>query len=301
MSLAWDRQTLPFPLVAPRISVPVATCGHGARVYRYGIGDLMTVGLFRHGCLRGQLPPPRPAVPTQKGIGPLITRVLIIGDQDVVRLGLCTAFDATDDIKVVGETGDLRGAVAKARHLRPDVAVVDMVALGERGNEVVRELAELRDTRVRVLALSVPNERENLVSCLRAGAGGYILTGSEMCVITDAVRSLREGNTVLDPAVVGTVVEEFVRYEAAVRVGPDEDPESSWREEFTSREKDVVALVATGASNAEIAQILGLSETTIKSHVSSVLAKRGLRNRVQLVVWAFRSGLVPVRSRASVA
>ncbi|NKY97287.1 response regulator transcription factor [Nocardiopsis dassonvillei subsp. albirubida] len=229
-----------------------------------------------------------------------MTRVLIIGDQDVVRLGLCTAFEATDDIKVVGTTGDLRGAVARARQLRPDVAVVDMVALGERGNGVVRELAELDDPRVRVLALAVPNERDNLVSCLRAGACGYILTGSDMSVITDAVRSLREGHTVLDPAVVGTVVEEFVRYEAAVCVGTGDDPDSCWKEQFTDREKDVVGLVATGASNAEIAGVLGLSETTIKSHVSSVLAKRGLRNRVQLVVWAFRSGLVPVRSRDAV-
>lgn len=215
-------------------------------------------------------------------------------------MGLCTAFDTTDDIKVVGETGDLRGALSKARQLRPDVAVVDMVALGERGNEVVRELSELHDPRVRVLALAVPNEREILVDCLRAGACGYILTGSEMHVITAAVRSLREGHTVLDPAVVGTVVEEFVRYEAAVCVGAD-DPDSRWKDEFTAREKDVVALVATGASNAEIADILGLSETTIKSHVSSVLAKRGLRNRVQLVVWAFRSGIVPVRGGGAAA
>ncbi|PDP87102.1 DNA-binding response regulator [Glycomyces fuscus] len=229
-----------------------------------------------------------------------MTRVLIIGDQDVVRLGLCTAFEATDDIKVVGETGDLRGAVARARQLRPDVAVVDMAALGEKGSEVVRELSELDDPRVRVLALAVPNERDNLVDCLRAGACGYILTGSDMRVITDAVRSLREGNTVLDPAVVGTVVEEFVRYEAAVCVGTEGDPDSCWKEQFTDREKDVVALVATGASNAEIAGVLGLSETTIKSHVSSVLAKRGLRNRVQLVVWAFQSGLVPVRGGGAV-
>ncbi|ADH70074.1 Response regulator protein vraR [Nocardiopsis dassonvillei] len=243
--------------------------------------------------------PHTPEVSHEKGTGPLITRVLIIGDQDVVRLGLCTAFEATQDIKVVGTTGDLRVAVARARQLRPDVAVVDMAALGERGNEVVRELSELDDPRVRVLALAVPSDRDNLVSCLRAGACGYILTGSDMSVITDAVRSLREGHTVLDPAVVGTVVEEFVRYEAAVCVGAD-DPDSCWKEQFTDREKDVVALVATGASNAEIAGVLGLSETTIKSHVSSVLAKRGLRNRVQLVVWAFRSGLVPVRGRDAV-
>ncbi|WP_017572862.1 LuxR C-terminal-related transcriptional regulator [Nocardiopsis halotolerans] len=229
-----------------------------------------------------------------------MTRVLIVGDQDVVRLGLRTAFAATDDIRVVGEVGGLRGAAARARRFRPDVAVVDTVALGTRGHEVVRELSDLRDPRVRVLALAAPNERENLVNCLRAGACGYILTGSETSVITEAVRSLGEGRAVLDPAVVGTVVEEFVRHEEAVRVRED-DPETCWREKFTEREKDVVALVATGASNVEIAGVLGLSETTVKSHVSSVLAKRGLRNRVQLVVWAFRSGTVPVRGGATVS
>jgi DNA-binding NarL/FixJ family response regulator len=230
----------------------------------------------------------------------LITRVLIIGDQDVVRLGLCTAFGATEDIEVVGETADVRGAASRARRLRPDVAVVDMVALGERGSGVVRELSELDDPRVRVLALAAPNERDSLVSCLRAGACGYILTGSDMCVITDAVRSLREGRTVLDPAVVGTVVEQFVRYEASACLESD-DSEVCWQEVFTARERDVVSLVATGASNSEIAGILNLSKTTVKSHVSSVLSKCGLRNRVQLVVWAFRSGLVPVGGATAVS
>lgn len=212
-----------------------------------------------------------------------------------MRLGLCTAFEATNDIKVVAATGDLRGAAARARQLTPDVAVVDMVSLGEKGHEVIRELSGTGSPSVRVLALAGPNERDHLVDCLRAGACGYILTGSDTQVIIDAVRSLREGKTVLDPTVVGTVVEELVRYEAAVCVDPDEDPETCWKEQFTDREKDVVALVATGASNTEIAAVLGLSETTIKSHVSSVLSKRGLRNRVQLVVWAFQSGLVPVQ------
>lgn len=215
-------------------------------------------------------------------------------------MGLCAAFDTTDDIKVVGATGDLRGAVARAWQLRPDVAIVDTAALDERESELVRELSELGDPPVRVLALAGSPEKSGLVDCLRAGACGYILTGRDMEVILDAVRSLREGNTVLDPTMVGTVVEEFVRYEETVRFRTGDDPEPDCEEQFTDREREVVALVATGASNTEIAKILGLSETTIKSHVSSVLAKRGLRNRVQLVVWAFQSGLVPVRGRAGV-
>ncbi|MEU3024356.1 LuxR C-terminal-related transcriptional regulator [Nocardiopsis alba] len=230
---------------------------------------------------------------SSEGSGPLNTRVLIVGEQDVVRPGLRTAFGATEGIEVAGETGDLRGARSHTERLAPDVVVVALTSSSENGLAVVRDLSSARERSVRVLVPAASDDKALLFGCLRAGARDYILTGSGADVITDAVRSLAEGRTVLDPAVIGTLVGEFVRYGVVPRAGAGGSG-TGWDEGFTARERDVVEHVTTGAGNAEIAGTLGLSETTAKSHVFSVLTELHLRNRIR----TGGPGL-PERSRAS--
>lgn len=219
-------------------------------------------------------------------------RVLVVDDQVVVRRGLRAVLDAAPDVVVVGEAGDGAAAVREAQRLRPDVMLMDVRMPGLGGIEAVRRLVELFGDAVRILVVTTFDLDEYVFESLRAGARGFVLKDIEPEALVTAVRALHAGKTVLDPSITGRVTEEFVRLAAGQGVPvPTARPDPPV-DELSARQREVVALVARGRSNAEIAAQLHLSETTVKTHVSTVLAKWGLRDRVQLVVRAFETGVV---------
>ncbi|WP_344109189.1 response regulator transcription factor [Nocardiopsis rhodophaea] len=227
-------------------------------------------------------------------------RVLIADEQAVARLGLRAVFDATDDIEVVGEVSDGESAVRRAAELRPDVVLIDVRHAGADGIATIRQLAALSSPAVPVLVVTMSDDTahrprgddpEYLFESLRAGASGFLLMDSDPDSLTEAVRAVSDGRTVLVPAVTGKVVDAFVRLASATLTCRTVEG-APWDTGLSSREREVVALISSGRSNAEIARILRLSETTVKTHVSNVLAKWGLRDRVQLVVRAFKTGAV---------
>jgi DNA-binding NarL/FixJ family response regulator len=209
-----------------------------------------------------------------------VTSVVVADDQELVRTGLCTIL-ARSGIEVLGEAADGREAVAEARRLRPDVVVMDVRMPRMDGIAATREL--LRAGRgPRVLVLTTFDLDEYVYQALRAGASGFLLKDAPPARLVAAVHAVHEGDALLAPQITRRLVE---RYAAPARQVPGLD-------ELTSREHEVLALVARGLSNAEIAEQLVLSLPTVKTHVSRVLMKLGLRDRVQAVVLAYEAGIV---------
>jgi DNA-binding NarL/FixJ family response regulator len=213
--------------------------------------------------------------------GPL--RLLVVDDQAVVRLGFTALLDSQDDMSVVGTAGDGRQAIRLAADLRPDVVLMDirMPVLG--GIEATRLLSG-RQAPPRVLVLTTFDLDDYVYDALRAGASGFLLKDATPEEILAAVRIVGGGEALLAPAVTRRLIAEF-----AARSRPAPAPELS---RLTPREKEVLLLVAAGLTNAEIARRLCLAEQTVKSHVSSVLFKLELRDRVQAVILAYESGVV---------
>jgi DNA-binding NarL/FixJ family response regulator len=212
-------------------------------------------------------------------------RVLICDDQELVRAGYATILAARPDVAVVGEAGDGRSAVSEARRLRPDVVVMDvrMPRLG--GIEATRLLAGpgVSDP-AKVLVVTTFNLDEYVYDALRAGASGFLLKDAKPADLVAAVRTVAAGESLLAPAVTRQLIGRF-----ADRVRPPEDPGPAGA--LARREVEVLKLIAAGLSNAEIAATLVISPETVKTHVSRILAKLGLRDRVQAVVFAYRTGL----------
>ncbi len=217
----------------------------------------------------------------------MTVRVVIADDQSMVREGLRMILDAQDDIEVVAEAGDGRAALhAVARH-RPDVVLMDIRMPGMDGLEATAALLRPGPHPApRVLILTTFGDDEHLYAAMKAGAGGFLLKDSPRSALLHAVRTVAEGAALLDPALTRRLIEDWVR-----RPPPSTGlPEQLAR--LTPRELDVFGAMARGRSNGEIAADLVLSETTVKSHVASVLAKLGLRDRVQAVVLGYECGLV---------
>ncbi len=210
-------------------------------------------------------------------------RLLVADDQAVVRLGFTALLDSQDDMSVVGVAGDGKEAVRLARQLRPDVVLMDirMPVLG--GIDATRLLREAQDP-PRVLVLTTFDLDDYVYDALRAGASGFLLKDATPEEIIGAVRVIGQGEALLAPAVTSRLIAEFAR---RARLTPPPELGS-----LTPREHEVLLLVAGGLANAEIAGRLCLAEQTVKSHVSSVLSKLGLRDRVQAVILAYESGLV---------
>ena len=202
-------------------------------------------------------------------------RVLLVDDHTVVRRGLRLAFGLEADLEVVGEAGNGREALDLVEHLRPDVVVMDMPVMD--GVEATRELRS-RFPDVEVVALTSVLEDRLVVDVIEAGAAGYMLKESRPDELFEAVRAAARGEVRLDPRAQARLVRE-------VR-GP------KLREPLTDRESEVLALVAKGLTNKAIAQRLDVAEATVKSHVSSLLAKLGLKSRTQAALFALREGLV---------
>jgi DNA-binding NarL/FixJ family response regulator len=213
-----------------------------------------------------------------------VIKVLIADDHAMVRSGVRAMLDAQDDIEVVGEAEDGAQAVEEALRLRPDVAILDIRMPRVDGIEATRRLQVHGDAAPRVLVLTTFDLDEYVYEALRAGAGGFMLKDAPPGRLAEAVRTVAAGESLLAPAVTRRLVERFVR-----RPRPEGDEPFG---ELTERELEVLRLIARGLSNAEIAESLFLSEATVKTHITRILSKLGLRDRVQAVVLAYESGLV---------
>lgn len=213
-------------------------------------------------------------------------RVVLADDQQMVREGFAMVLDAQPDIRVVGQASDGAEAVECARRLRPDVVVMDIRMPRMDGVEATRILTAPGEAqRMRVLVLTTYEIDEYIYEALRAGASGFMLKDAALESFVEAVRVVAAGDALLAPSVTRRLLEEFASAGAAARA-PDA------LAGLTDRESEVLGLVARGLSNHEIAESLVVSETTVKTHVSRVLGKLGLRDRVQAVVYAYENGVV---------
>lgn len=212
-------------------------------------------------------------------------RVLIADDQAMVRAGLRLILAAEDDITVVGEAADGLEAVATALRLRPDVTLMDIRMPRLDGIAATRRLVSEQPAATRVVVLTTFDVDSYVYDALRTGASGFLLKSAPPEQLVQAIRVVAAGAGLIDPAVTRRVIEEFARAPAP---GPT-PPEVS---RLTERELEVLRHVARGLSNAEIAASLVVSEATVKTHVARLLAKLGLRDRVQAVVYAYERGLV---------
>jgi DNA-binding NarL/FixJ family response regulator len=215
-------------------------------------------------------------------------RVLIAEDQSMVRAGFRALVDAEADLLVAGEAANGREALGLTRSERPDVVLMDVRMPEMDGLEAARQIAADPDLgETRVLVLTTFELDEYVFGALRAGASGFLLKGGEPADLLAAIRIVAGGEALLAPSVTRRLIEAY-----AAAPAPEEQPSFEGLDELTPREREVLALVAEGLNNAEIAQKLFLSPLTAKTHVSRILNKLGARDRVQLVVIAFQSGLV---------
>ncbi|GAB2583388.1 response regulator transcription factor [Streptomyces capparidis] len=213
-------------------------------------------------------------------------RVLIADDQAMVREGFSVLLNAQPGIEVVGEAVDGLDAVAKAEQLRPDVVLMDVRMPNLDGIEATRRLAGRPGDQVRVLVLTTFDLDDYVYEALRAGASGFLLKDASARQLAEAVRVVAAGEALLAPAVTKRLIAEFSR------LGTPRGPRRQRLEELTERETEVLALIAQGLSNAEIAARLVVAEQTVKTHVSRILVKLGLRDRTQAAVYAYEAGLV---------
>ncbi|MFF3766149.1 response regulator [Streptomyces sp. NPDC001922] len=215
-------------------------------------------------------------------------RVLIADDQMMVREGFSVLLNAQPDMEVVGEALDGREAVSQVETLRPDVVLMDIRMPGMNGLEATRRIAEARrdDAGARVLILTTFDLDEYVYEALRAGASGFLLKDASARQLADAVRIVAAGEALLAPTVTKRLLAEFTR------LGAPRAPRMDRIEALTERETEVLAQIAQGLSNGEIAGRLVVTEATVKTHVSRILVKLGLRDRTQAAVFAYEIGLV---------
>ncbi|CAM5461669.1 response regulator transcription factor [Streptomyces xanthochromogenes] len=215
-------------------------------------------------------------------------RVLIVDDQMMVREGFSVLLGAQPDIEVVGEAVDGREAVAQVQALRPDVVLMDIRMPGMNGIEATREIVAADDSS-KVLVLTTFDLDEYVYQALRAGASGFLLKDASARQLADGVRVVASGEALLAPSVTRRLINEFARVVPSQRAG---SAGVGQVEELTDRETEVLVLIAQGLSNLEIADRLVVAESTIKTHVSRVLVKLGLRDRTQAAVYAYETRLV---------
>jgi DNA-binding NarL/FixJ family response regulator len=220
-------------------------------------------------------------------------RVVIAYGDTLARAGLHALLDGEPDIAVVGSAADGTHAVALARQLRPDVLLIDVSPPATDGVELARQIvAEPETAGVHVLILSASEHDEEVFSSLRAGASGFLPRDTEPPELADGVRAVAAGQAALSPSGVRRVIAELASQPDPCLPGPEQ------LDELTAREREVMALVATGMSNEEIAQHLVVTRATAKTHVSRALGKLHARDRAQLVTLAYETGLVrPRQSR----
>jgi DNA-binding NarL/FixJ family response regulator len=211
-------------------------------------------------------------------------KVLLADDQPLVRTGFRMILQAESDIEVVGEAGDGADAVRQCRKLRPDVVVMDIRMPVQDGIAATRGITA--EGHARVLVLTTFHLDEYVLAALRAGASGFLLKDVEAAMLAEAIRVIATGNAIVDPAVTRRLLDQFARLPAPAAASATRRLDG-----LTGREAEVLALVARGLSNAEVAAELGVTETTVKTHVHHLLTKLGARDRVQLVILAYDAGL----------
>jgi DNA-binding NarL/FixJ family response regulator len=215
-----------------------------------------------------------------------VIRVLLADDQVLVRAGFRALLDAEEDVEVVGEAADGAGAIRMARELSPDVVLMDIRMPGMDGLEATRLISQDPGLKaVRVVVLTTFQLDEYVFEALRSGASGFLVKDIEPAELVHGVRAVARGDALLAPSVTRRLIEEF----AARSKQPPADPKLAL---LTDREREVVALVAEGLSNEQIAERLVVSPATAKTHVSRAMIKLHARDRAQLVVSAYESGLV---------
>lgn len=219
-------------------------------------------------------------------------KVLLVDDQPLLRTGFRLILQSEHDLEVVGEAADGQVAIDQVAALRPDVVLMDIRMPRMDGVEATRRLTAANPEAPKVLVLTTYDTDEHVLAALRAGASAFLLKDVPAEQLVDAVRVVHRGEAVVAPAVTRRLLDRYARHlpDPAAR-RPAELPG------LTEREREVLLLVAKGLSNAEIAAHLVLGETTVKTHVSNLLMKLGLRDRVQAVVLAYESGLVDRPSR----
>ncbi|MFC1440272.1 response regulator transcription factor [Streptacidiphilus sp. N1-10] len=222
--------------------------------------------------------------------GPPPLRIVVADDHQVVRTGFAALLDTQPDFTVVGTAGDGTEAVRICRELRPDVVLMDVRMPGTDGIEATRQLTESlpEADRPRILILTTFDLDEYVYDALRAGANGFLLKDVTAERLFDAVRIIADGEALLAPTVTRRLIGEFTRQRPP---RPDDRPATALTA-LTDRETQVLRLLAEGLSNAEIAVRLVVTEETVKTHVSRILGKLGLRDRTQAVVAAYETGLV---------
>ncbi|NUT37280.1 MAG: response regulator transcription factor [Hamadaea sp.] len=218
-------------------------------------------------------------------------RVLLADDQALMRAGFRALLDAEDDLDVVAEAADGTQAVARALEHKPDIALVDVQMPLMDGIEATRRIAgDPALAGVRVVILTNYGLDSYVFDALRAGASGFLLKDTEPADLVQAIRVVARGDALLAPAVTRTLIGEFAARPVA------DDPDAG-RDVLTRREQELVEFVARGLTNDQIADHLVISPLTVKTHVNRAMMKLGARDRAQLVVWAYESGLVVPRRR----
>jgi DNA-binding NarL/FixJ family response regulator len=213
-------------------------------------------------------------------------RVLVADDQEIVRTGLSMILGAQPDIDVVGEAADGREAVELARRLRPDVCLLDIRMPGLDGIAATRALAgpEVPDP-LAVVVITTFDLDEYVYGALRAGARGFLLKDAGPALLTQAVHAAADGDALIAPTVTTRLLQAFA---AAGPAPPPRQP----IEPLTAREEQVLGAVARGRTNAEIAASMHITLSTVKTHVTSLMLKLGVRNRVEIAIWAYETGRI---------
>jgi NarL family two-component system response regulator LiaR len=207
--------------------------------------------------------------------------VLVVDDQVIVREGICLLLSQVEGIEVVGEAGDGQQAITQAAVLSPDVILMDLVMPGIDGIEATRQITAAQEG-ARVLILTSYSSHDQVVPAIEAGARGFLLKDSSPADLIRAIRHVHEGRSSLDPTIAAQVLLELKR-PAVVPSSPDP---------LTDRELEVLRQVASGLSNSEIAERLVITEATVRSHMSNILAKLNLSNRVQATLYALQEGII---------
>ncbi|ORI22489.1 response regulator transcription factor [Rhodococcus sp. 1168] len=214
--------------------------------------------------------------------------VLIVDDQELMRMGLTMVLDAQEDITVVAEAADGSAAVRAVRDHSPDVVLMDVRMPGIDGVQATAMITE-SESNSRVLVMTTFDLDEHVLGALRAGASGFLLKDTPSEDLISAIRSVAAGDAVVSPKVTRRLLSRFIAEDAPLAQDP------VVLDALTDREREVLGLLATGLSNAEIAGKLVLSEATVKTHIGRMLTKLGLRDRVQAVVLAYETGVVRPR------
>ncbi|MGJ7907720.1 response regulator [Actinopolyspora sp. H202] len=213
-----------------------------------------------------------------------MVRVVLVDDQELMRVGLRMVLDAQDDVEVVGEADDGAAALERARELAPDVVLMDVRMPGMDGVRATELI--VGEELAKVLVMTTFDLDDYALSALRAGASGFLLKDTPPADLISAVHSVDEGDAVVSPSVTRRLLDRFIgTSETKLR-------DDSVLESLTGREREVLINMARGLSNGEIAESLYLSEATVKTHIGRILAKLELRDRVQAVVLAYETGLI---------